>query len=89
MAVMTEAFSEIFTHLSKQMVTALTTGRDTNKESTQTIDELQRNLPHHFRTELIAMRNDLIRQLKEKRQELDTLLEQNYPLPVKIEVFCH
>jgi hypothetical protein len=67
MALVTEAFSEMFTNLSKEMITALTT-------SLGATDSLQEKLPQHLREELIAMKKDLSKQLTEKREEITPLL---------------
>ncbi|DAC72832.1 MAG TPA: hypothetical protein DSN98_03365 [Thermoplasmata archaeon] len=78
MAAMTEAFSEMFTDLSKEMVTALTaslgTAENSVKDSTRNIDVLQKKLPQHLRKELITMKKEFTTQLKEKRDEIGLLL---------------
>jgi hypothetical protein len=75
MMLITEAFSEIFTNISKEMITAITTSLGSAEDSTKNIEDLQKKLPTHLRDELMTMKNDLIKQLTEKRKELGSLLE--------------
>ena len=74
MAALTEAFSEVFTNLSKEMMKAFTANLDPGKDHTKSIDDLHTQLPKHLREELIAMKADLTKQLSEKKQELGPLL---------------
>jgi len=74
MTIMTEAFSEMFTTLSKEMMTAVATGLGAPEDSTKKIDALHQQLPDHLRKELITMKNDLAKHLMEKKAELSPLL---------------
>jgi hypothetical protein len=71
---MTEAFSEMFTNISKEMMTSVATGLGAPEEATKNIDALHQQLPDHLRKELITMKKDLTRQLMEKRAELSPIL---------------
>lgn len=64
MTMITEAFSEMFTNLTKEMITTLTTSLASTEDNTK--KDLQKNLPDHLRNELLTMKKDLIEQLKEK-----------------------
>lgn len=75
MITITEAFSEMFTTLSKEFITALTNSLDPTQRETKKLDELQKQFPEKLRTELLAMKQDLIKQMQEKRHELGPLLE--------------
>lgn len=74
MVAITEAFSEAFVNLSKEMMTALTANLDPGKNHTKSIDDLHVQLPKHLREEIITMKGDLTKQLSEKKQELGPLL---------------
>ena len=75
MTMMTDAFSEIFSTLSKEMMTAVASGLGTPEEATKKIDILHQQLPDHLRQELITMKNDLQKQLQRKKEELSPLLK--------------
>ena len=74
MIILTDAFSKMFTNLSKEMIVALTTNQGNPENDTKNIEDLQKKLPHHLREELITMKKELNLQLKEKRKELGPLL---------------
>ncbi len=74
MAAITEAFSEVFVNLSKEMMTALTTNLEQGKNHRKSIDDLHTQLPKHLREQLITMKKDLAKQFSEKKQELGPLL---------------
>jgi len=74
MTIMTEAFSEMFTTISKEMMTAVATGLGAPEDATKKIDALHQQLPDHLRKELITMKNDLAKHLMEKKAELSPLL---------------
>ena len=74
MTIMTEAFSEMFTNISKEMMTAVATGFGAPEDATNKIDALHQQLPDHLRKELMTMKNDLTKHLIEKRKELSPIL---------------
>ena len=74
MIVLTEAFSQMFTTISREMMTAVAAGLSAPEDATKKIDTLHQQLPDHIRKELITMKNDLARHLKEKKTELGPLL---------------
>ncbi len=74
MTMMTDAFSEIFTNLSKEMMTAVATGFGAPEEATKKIDTLHQQLPDRLRQELMTMKKDLQKHLHEKKQELGPFL---------------
>jgi hypothetical protein len=74
MTMITDVFSQVFTSLTKEMVTALTTSLGAPQDITRNLDDLQKNLPDTLRKELMTMKSDLQKQLNEKRQDLGMLL---------------
>ena len=74
MASLTEAFSEIFSTFSKEILSTLTTNLGTTEQDTKEFDDLQKTLPATFRDELLAMKKDISNQMNEKRTELGPLL---------------
>jgi hypothetical protein len=74
MSIMTEAFSSIFTKLSKEMITAITTGLDTPVDMINEIhgetNHVQYGLPQQIRKQLLAMKVDVTEQIKEKKKNL-------------------
>jgi hypothetical protein len=74
MTMITEAFSQVFTNLTKEMVPAFTTSLGAHQDTLGSIDDLQKNLPDALRKELMTMKKDLQKQLNEKRQDLGSLL---------------
>jgi hypothetical protein len=78
MSAVTEAFSEVFTTLSKEMITAITTSlddsEDTTKEINKKTDNLQKELPRQIREQMLAMKTDITTQLQEKKEKLGPLL---------------
>jgi len=75
MTMMTDAFSEIFSTLSKEMMTAVASSLGAPEEATKKIDTLHQQLPDHLRQELMTMKNDLQKQLQGKKGELGPLLK--------------
>lgn len=75
MILITDAFSEMFTTLSKEFITTLSTSLAPSQKDTQNLDTLQKQFPDELRKELLAMKQDLSKQIQEKRQELGQLLE--------------
>jgi uncharacterized protein YdcH (DUF465 family) len=77
-SIMTEAFNDIFTKMSKEMITTITTGlgapNDTIKEINGGADNIQKELPKQMREQLLAMKIDIITQLEEKKDELATII---------------
>ncbi len=74
MTMITEAVSQVFTNLTKEMVTALSASFDAPQDTSGTLDELEKNLPDTLRKELMTMKSDLQKQLNEKKQDLGSLL---------------
>jgi hypothetical protein len=74
MTMITEAFSQVFTTLTKEMVTAFTTSFGAPQNTSGNIDDLQKNLPDTIRKELMTLKKDLQKQLNEKRQDFGPLL---------------
>jgi len=78
MSAVTEAFSEMFTKLSKEMITAITTSLGNSEDATKDIhkktDNLQKELPQQIREQLLAMKTDITTQLQEKKEKLGPLL---------------
>lgn len=74
MTMITEAFSQVFTNLTKEMVSAFTTNLGAPQDTSGGIEDLQKNLPDALRKELMTMKKDLQKQLNEKRQNLGSLL---------------
>ncbi len=74
MTMITEAFSQVFTTLTKEMANAFTTSFNAPQDTTKTLDDLEKNLPAELRKELMTMKIDLQKQLKEKRKELGPFL---------------
>lgn len=72
---MTDAFSEIFTTLSKEMMNAVATGLGAPEESTKKIDALHQQIPDDLKKELMTMKNDFQKHLHEKKQELGPFLK--------------
>lgn len=79
MSTMTETFSDIFTKLSKEMVTAINTGLSTPtnnvKENHETIDKTQDEFPKQMRELLLGMKVDITKQLKEKKEKIDSIIK--------------
>lgn len=74
MSMITEVFSQVFTSLTKEMITALTTSVGAPYDTTGNLEDLEKNLPDTLRKELMTMKSDLQKQLYEKRQDLGMLL---------------
>jgi hypothetical protein len=78
MSIMTEAFTSIFTKLSKEMITAITTGLgapgDTIKEIQGETNNIQNELPKQMSEQLLAMKADVTAQLREKKEKFTSLL---------------
>jgi hypothetical protein len=74
MAMLTEAISTVFTTLSKEMITALSTSFGGGDDAMKNRDDLDKQIPEQLRKELMTMKQDFSKQLHEKRQELGPLL---------------
>jgi hypothetical protein len=78
MSIMTEAFSSIFTKLSKDMITAITTGLDAPVDTINEIHgettNIQYALPKQIREQLLAMKVDVTAQMKEKKEKFTSLI---------------
>lgn len=74
MATLTEAVSGLFSTLSTEMIGSLAKSFGATEQDTKTLDEVQKKLPQAFRDELLTIKNDITRQLNEKRTELEPFL---------------
>ncbi len=74
MTMLTEAVSQVFTTLTKEMVNALSTSMGAPQEASTHLDNLEKNVPEKLKTELMTMKKDLQKQFNEKKQELSGLL---------------
>jgi hypothetical protein len=78
MSIMTEAFTSIFTKLSKDMITAITTDLytpvDTIKKIHGETNNIRYELPKQIREQLLEMKLDVTAQMKEKKKEKFTSL---------------
>lgn len=74
MILVTDAFSEMFTTLSKEFITTLSNTINSTQGNTQDLDQLQKQFPDKLRKELLSMKQDLAQQIQEKRKTLDPLL---------------
>jgi hypothetical protein len=78
MSAVTEAFSEMFTTLSKEMITAITTSLGNSEDATKDIHKkttrLQKEFPQQIREQLLTMKTDITAQLQEKKEQLDLIL---------------
>jgi len=78
MSLTTEAFSDIFTKRSKEMVNAITTGLSTSasnvNENHGTTDNIQDELSKQIREQLLAMKVDINAQLREKKEKFVSII---------------
>jgi hypothetical protein len=78
MSIITEAFTDIFTNLSKEMIIAITTGigapTNTIKEIHGETEKIQNELPKQMREQLLVMKTDITSQLKEKKEKLASII---------------
>jgi hypothetical protein len=74
MTMITEAFSQVFANLTKEMVNAFSNSVGAPQDTSKNLDDLEKNLPDKLRKELMTMKSDLQKQLKEKKQDLGSLL---------------
>ncbi len=74
MILVTDAFSEMFTNISKEFITSLSNSISGTQGDTQNLDELQKQFPDQLRKELLTMKQDLAKQIQEKRKTLEPLL---------------
>ena len=78
MSLMTEALTSVFTKLSKEMITTITTGlgapADATKEIHDGTDNIQNELPKQMREQLLAMKIDITSQLKEKKEKFVSII---------------
>lgn len=79
MSLMTEALTDVFTKMSKEMITALSTGleipADAQKEMHHEADSIQNELPRQMREQLLAMKVDITKQLREKKGKVASIIE--------------
>lgn len=75
---MTEALTTVFTKLSKEMITALSTGFGAPEESKkgiqETTDNMEREIPIELRKQLHEMKTDISKQMNEKKEQIIPLL---------------
>jgi hypothetical protein len=78
MALMTEAFSDMFTNLAEGMTQAFTTGLGApeadSQEASRKIKELKTTLPKKMIKEMITMKKDINDQLVAKKQDLRNVI---------------
>jgi hypothetical protein len=74
MTMITEAVSQAFTTITKEMVNALSTSVGASQDASANLDDLEKNIPEKLRKELMTMKSDLQKQLNEKKQDLAGLL---------------
>lgn len=78
MSLMTEAFTDAFTNLSKEMITAMTTGLgaplNTRNKIQRETNQLHTELPKQFREQLLTMKTEITTQLHEKKETLAPLI---------------
>ena len=78
MSIMTEAFTDVFTKLSKEMITAITTGigtpANTIKEIHGETEKIQNELPKQIREQLLAMKTDITSQMRGKKDALVSII---------------
>jgi hypothetical protein len=78
MALMTEAFSDLFSTMAEGMTQAITSGFGASEKDTQetsrTIKKMKTELPQHMIKEMVAMKKDITNQLLEKKQELRNVI---------------
>jgi len=78
MSIMTEAFTDVFTKLSKEMITAITTGIDTPADTIKEVhgetEKIQNEFPKQIREQLLAMKTDIIKQMREKKDKLASII---------------
>ena len=64
--------------LSKEMITALSTGlgapEDSKKEIQNTTDDMERKIPQELRKQLNEMKTDITKQMNEKKEQILPLL---------------
>ena len=74
MSIMTEAFTDVFTKLSKEMITAITTEMGTPLSTIKEIhgetEKIQHEFPKQMREQLLAMKTDIAAQLREKKRKI-------------------
>jgi hypothetical protein len=78
MSIMTEAFTDVFTKLSKEMITAITTEMGTPLSTIKEIhgetEKIQHEFPKQMREQLLAMKTDIAAQLREKKEKLASII---------------
>jgi hypothetical protein len=78
MSILTETFTDVFTKLSKEMITAITTGigtpANTIKEIYGEAEKIQNEFPKQIREQLLAMKTDITTQMREKKDALASII---------------
>jgi hypothetical protein len=78
MSALTEAFSDFFTGLSKEMVHALTTSMGVSEEKTMDMNTemntLKRELPKQMMEQMVTLKADMAKQLQVKKQEIGKII---------------
>lgn len=78
MMTFTETFSDIFAEMTKGMAQAMTTSVGADEANTssinQNINTMKTELPQQVRGQLIAMKEDIMNQLQEKKEEMRTII---------------
>jgi hypothetical protein len=78
MSIMTEAFTDVFSKLSKEMITAITTGigapTSTIKEIHGETEKIQNELPKQMREQLLTMKTDITTQMRDKKEKFESII---------------
>lgn len=77
-SMMTEAMTNVFTTLSKEMMTAMSKGfgapEESAKDIQRTTDDLERKIPEELHKQLHEMKTDITKQMNEKKEQIAPLL---------------
>jgi hypothetical protein len=74
MTMITDAFSQVFTNITKEMVEAISSSFGAPQDTSKSLDDLEKKFPEQLRKELISMKTDLQKQFDEKKENISTLL---------------
>ena len=78
MSIMTEAFTDVFSKLSKEMITAITTGIGTPTSAIKEIhgetEKLQNELPKQMREQLLTIKTDITAQMRDKKEKFASII---------------
>jgi hypothetical protein len=74
MTMITDAFSQVFTNITKEMVTAISSSFGAPQDTSKNLDDLEKEFPEQLRKELMSMKTDLQKQFNEKKENISMLL---------------